>query len=87
MEGIERMANEGNDDYQPDPKMIELFEKLSRQIARENENKEKQEQEQERKPKYVDHTTIHYLKKANPSVEEVAIARGLIKIVCRGGKS
>jgi hypothetical protein len=76
------MANEGADDYRPDPKMIELFEKLSRQIARE------QEQEQEdRKPKYVDHTTIHYLKKANPSVEEVAIARGLIKIVCRGGKS
>jgi hypothetical protein len=74
------MASEGTDDYQPDPKMIELFEKLSRQIAR--------EQEQEyRKPKYVDHTTIHYLKKANPSVEEVAIARGLIKIMCRGGKS
>jgi hypothetical protein len=78
------MANEGHDDYQPDPKMIELFEKLSRQIAR--ENKEKQ-QEQERKSKYVDHTTIHYLKKANPSVEEVAIARGLIKILCRGGKT
>ena len=76
------MANEGKDGYQPDPKMIELFEKLSRQIARE------QEQEQEdRKPKYVDHTTIHYLKKANPSIEEVAIAMGLIKIVCRGGKS
>jgi hypothetical protein len=80
------MANEGTDDYKPDPKMIEVFEKLSRQIAR--ENKEKQEQEQEdRKPKYVDHTAIHYLKKENPSVEEVAIARGLIKIVCRGGKS
>ena len=77
------MANEGKDDYQPDPKMIELFEKLSRQIAREQE--EEQEQE-DRKPKYVDHTTIHYLKKANPSVEEVAIARGLIKIVWRGGK-
>lgn len=78
------MANEGADDYRPDPKMMELFEKLSRQIARE------QGQEQEdrnRKSKYVDHTTIHYLKKADPLVEEVAIARGLIKIVCRGRKS
>lgn len=79
------MANEGTDGYQPDSKMIEVFEKLSRQIAK--ENKERREQEEERKPKYVDHTTIHYLKKANPSVEEVAIARGLIKILCRGGRS
>ena len=37
-------------------------------------------QEQEQTPKYVDHTTIHYLRKANPSVEEVAIARGLVKV-------
>jgi len=81
------MANEWQDDYQPNAKMIEVFEELSRQIARENKERQEREQQRQSKPKYVDHTTIHYLKKANPSVEEVAIARGLIKILRTGGRS
>ena len=38
------------------------------------------------KPKYVDHTTIHYLNKTRPSIEEVAIARGIIRIIPTNSK-
>ena len=35
------MANEGTDNYQPDPRKEELFEELSRHYKRERQNREK----------------------------------------------
>ena len=35
------MANEGNDDYRPDPKKEALFEELSRRYGRKKQNREK----------------------------------------------
>ena len=67
------MANEGENDYQPDPKKEELFEELSRRYERENQNREKNIVELELTPEleqagiveryayYVETNAIHIL--------------------------
>ena len=55
------MANEGNDDYRPDPKKEALFEELSRRYGRKKQNREKHIVELELTPELESiYDTSHY---------------------------